>query len=295
MVLKFHSFVGIEVGPNFLHRMRMSQRLISTIVVSCAFLTSAFGQTPSKVQSAARPFDLDIVAPVQLAASDEASKIFQTEVLPSMLKLSDQRLAEYKTIANFNSISLDPSKLVLGFDATVRVYFLSEGAAFRNSLGISTTGKGPYGDDAALIFPNASSNTGLGGSRSSVRTPNEPLVAGDFVDLGKFAKGTSLDFFLIADGASGGKRFYSTDLSLNADGIVHAVSLAPDGSAYLIIGFEDLWGGGDKDYNDLVFAAEIGKANVQNLVGLGAPEPSLTMGAVLALSLLTGCRRRRSA
>jgi hypothetical protein len=276
--------------------MSMSQRILSSIVViSGALLTSAFSQTLSPVQSAARPFSLDIVEPVQIAASDQASKTFQTEVLPGMLKLSDQRLAEYKTISNFNSISLDPSKLVLAYDATVRVYFLNEGAAYRNSLGISTTSGGPFSEDAALIFPNASSSTGLGGSKSSVRTVNEPLVAGDFVDLGNYSKGTSLDFFLIADGASGGKRFYSTDLSLNADGIVHAVSLAPDGSAYLIIGFEDLWGGGDKDYNDLVFAVEIGKSNVKNLACLSAPEPSLTLGAVLAFSLLTGCRRRRSA
>lgn len=271
----------------------MFERILPYLVVTSAIFTSGYSQTVSPVQSAARPFNLDIAAPVQLAGSDAASKTFQTEVLPGMLKLSDQRLAESSKISNFNSISLDPSKLVLAYDATVRVYFLSEGAGFRNSLGISTTPGGVLSKDAELIFPNASSAVGFGGSKSSVRNSNEPLSAGDFVNLGKFSKGTALDFFLIADGASGGKNVFSTNLSLNKDGIVHAVSLVSDGSAYLIIGFEDLWGGGDKDYNDLVFAVEVGKSNVENLVGLSAPEPSLMVGGLLAFGLLTGCRRRR--
>lgn len=271
----------------------MSHTFHYTAFIIGMLATSVFAQTNSPVQSPARPYNLDIVAPVQLAASDEASRKFQTDVLPGMLKLAELSLSEAKNIKNANTISLDPSKLVLSSDATVRAYFLSEGAGFLNSLGISTTGKGPLGKDAELIFPNASSTSGYGGSKSLVRTKNEPLMAGDFVDLGKYNAGTSLDFFLIANGATGGKTFFSTDLSLNQDGIVHAVSLASDGSAYLIIGFEDLLGGGDKDYNDLLFAVEIGQTNVNNLVGLSAPEPSLALGSVLVAGLLAGCTRRR--
>lgn len=271
----------------------MFQKLLLITTAAGVLSTSVFSQTASRVQSAARPYNLDIVAPVQLAGSDEASLKFQTEVLPGILKVADQSLSERATISNFNSIALDPSKMVLAHDATVRVYFLSEGAGYRNSLGISTTGGGPLGKDAALIFPDGSSANGYGGSNSQVRTSREPLAAGDFVNLGSYKAGTALDFFLIADGAGGGKTFFSTDLSLNRDGIVHAVSLAPDGSAYLIVGFEDLLGGGDRDYNDLLFAVEIGKANVQNLAALSAPEPSLAMGAVLVFGLLAGCTRRR--
>lgn len=276
------------------HNVRMFNIQHLIVIAACAISTGAFGQTASPVQSPARPFNLDIVAPVQLAGSDEASRKFQSEVLPGMLKLANQSLSERATLSNFNSITLDPSKLVLAYDATARVYFLSEGAGFRNSLGISTTGNGPLGKDAALIFPDGSSAGGFGGSNSQVRTSREPLAAGDFVNLGNYKAGTSLDFFLIADGAAGGKNFFSTDLSLNRDGIVHAVSLAPDGSAYLIIGFEDLLGGGDKDYNDLLFAVEIGKANVENLASLNAPEPTLALGAVLVFGLLAGFTRRRS-
>jgi len=271
----------------------MSHTPYHLLVVSCVLATSVFGQTTSPVQSAARPFKLDIIAPVQLAASDAASRTFQTDVLPGMLNLANLSLSERKNITSSNSISLDPSKMVLSADATVRVYFLSEGAGYRNSLGISTTGNGPLGKDAELIFPNASSASGYGGSNSQVRTSNEPLAAGDFVSLGTYKAGTSLDFFLIADGAGGGSNFFSTDTSLNRDGIVHAVSLAQDGSAYLLIGFEDLLGGGDKDYNDLLFAVEIGKVNVDKLAGLSAPEPTLAMGSVLVAGLLMGFTRRR--
>ncbi len=269
---------------------RNSRLLIAFSVILC---TSAFSQTESPFQSPASPYNLDIVAPVQLAGSDEASATFQAEVLPGILKLANQSLSEKSAPLNFNSIALDPSNLVLAQDATVRVYFLNEGAGYSNSLGISTTDGGPLAPDAALIFPNASSSTGFGGTGTAIRSSTNPLAPGDFVDLGTYSAGTSLDFFLIANGAKGGSTFFSTDLSLNRDGIVHAVSLAPDGSAYLIIGFEDLLNGGDRDYNDVLVAVEIGKVNVQSLAGLGAPEPTLAMGAVLAFGLLASCTRRR--
>ena len=251
----------------------MNTRHLIPLVASLGFLGLASAQTVSPVQSAARPYDLDIAAPVMVAGSDEASKAFQTEVLPGMLKLVQSNLTEAKSLKN-----------------------LGEGAGYRNSLGISTTGDGPLGEDARLIFPDASSPAGYGGTGSLVRDPKEPLLAGDFVDLGKFKAGTALDFFLIANGATGGKEFYTTDQSENRDGIIHAVSLAANGSAYLIIGFEDMKDGGDMDYNDVMFAVEIGKQNVETLTetaGLAAPEPSLPAGMLLTASLVLGLTPRR--
>ena len=242
----------------------------------------------STEQSAARPYDLDIAAPVQLAGSDAASSSFQTNDLPGLQKLVDSKLSESTVVNDMDAVALDPSKLTLAYDANIRVYFLGEGAGYKNTLGFSTTGGSPLSPDAKLIFPDASSS-------GSTRTSNDPLLAGDFVDLGTFSAGTALDFFLIADGANGGKQFFSTQQSLNSDGLVHAVSLAQDGSAYLIYGFEDLFGGGDRDYNDLVFAVEIGRANINNLAGLGAPEPSMAAGALFSLCGLGFIRRRKNA
>ena len=65
------------------------------------------------------------------------------------------------------------------------------------------------------------------------------------------------------------------------------------GSPYLMIGFEDMYGGGDRDYNDVVFAVDIGAANLHNLTA--APEPA--MWAVLGSFLLpvVWMKRRRAA
>lgn len=248
--------------------------------------------------SYSNPYNLDIVAPAQVAGSDAKSADFQANVLPGLMDFVQANLAERATLDNLAAISLDPSKLTLSHDAALRVYFLGEGAGYRNQLGFSTDGVGsqigtPLAPDAQLIFPNASSSAGYGGSNSVVRTPSEPLKAGDFVDLGTYSAGTSLDFFLIANGAGGGNYSYTTEGANNRDGVIHAVSLAPNGSAYLVIGFEDLWGGGDRDYNDLVFAVEIGRVNVATLTGVGAPEPSLAAGGMLALAGMGLVRRRR--
>jgi len=256
--------------------------------------TLMLAQTASPIQSAARPYGLSIVNTVQVAGSDASSATFQSDVLPGMLDAINLNLSESASVSDLSSISLDPGKLVLGYDSNVRVYFLGEGAGYRNSLGFTTSGNSPLSPDAKLIFPDASANTGYGGNGSSVRSTSAPVLAGDFVDLGSFTAGTNLDFFLIANGATGGRQFFSTNQAANSDGIIHAVSLAQNGSAYLIIGFEDVLKGGDKDYNDLVFAVEIGRQNVEHLVRLSAPEPSLAIGSALAGVAMFGARRRRS-
>ena len=252
----------------------------------------------SSIQSSARPYGLDIVDPVRVAGSDAASKNFQDNVLPGLLNTVKKTLPEYQahSVENLATISTGASQLKLSADSTARVYFLTEGAGYQNTLGISTTGGGPLSRDAALIFPNASSATGFGGSGSQVRTSNEPLAPGDFVNLGSFKAGTSLDFFLIAYGATGGTDFYSTNSSLNKDGIIHSVTIAPNGSVYLIVGFEDMKGGGDRDFNDVLVAVEITQTSSASahIAGLGAPEPSLAAGALLTgLALLGFTRRRR--
>ena len=239
------------------------------------------------VQSGVRPFGLDIVAPVQRAGSDSASADFQANVLPSLNSLINQSLGESQNVQNVSAIALDPSKLTLQNDANVRVYFVGEGAGFHNTLGFNTGGGSIDSGNPQLIFPDATSvnsyylgdDTNYSGNG---RRPWAPLLPGDFVELGTLAGGTQLDFFLIANGASGGTDIWSTDESVNADGLIHTVSLAQEGSPYLLIGFEDLYWGGDSDYNDLLFAVDIGMANVSYLAN---PEPStlLILGAFFAV------------
>ena len=208
------------------------------------------GGTVSPVQSTADPLGLRIAAPVMLAGSDAQSLNFQQSVLPSITSLINTRLSEYHRV-NDSAMLLDPSRLQLQTASDVRVYFVGEGAGYNNTLGYNTAGSGVASGNPLLIFPNASSSVSTYNPSSTARrTGSEPLLPGDFVNLGQMAGGTRLNFFLIANGASGGRSVFSTDQSANPDGINHVVSFAyaVPGSSYLVIAFEDLLGGGDRDF-----------------------------------------------
>ena len=175
------------------------------------------------------------------------------------------------------------------------MYLVGEGAGYANTLGFTTDGNGRASSSSAkLIFPNASSRVSSYDPKSSVkRTASEPLLPGDFADLGKFKSGTALDFFLVANGANGGRDVFSTQKSANPDGINHVVSFAyaQKNSPYLIIGFEDLFGGGDRDFNDLIFAVDIGAINVGALTATPEPATYASMAAFLGLGAVLVRRR----
>lgn len=266
---------------------------------------TAVAQEKSPIQSKAAPFDLETVAPVMLAGSDPASAAFQKSLLPSLTSFLKTELSESKAV-NDAAYLLDPAKLSLKTTADVRVYFIGEGAGYENSLGFNTLdalstgtdfrkGKGDdatvpaVGADGQLIFPNASSPISYDDPASTVtRTKSAPLLPGDFVDLGKYEGGTSFDFFLIADGANRGETTYSTDASLNPDGINHVVAFAYalKDSPYLILGFEDMYGGGDRDFNDVLFAIDLGRANIAALTATPEPATLMTLGSFVGLGWL---------
>jgi len=279
-------------------------RSVKTALLVLGFLQPVTGTLTahaeeSDIQSAARPFGLDIVAPVYEAGSDEAAVTFQTDYLPTLNDWIDQTLGETVSLDNISSYSLDPSQLTLTTASDVRVYFIGEGAGYKNTLGFYTDGSNDITTgDAQLIFPNVTSNvsymnaTDLSNASANI---NFPLVPGDFVDLGTMDAGTELDFFLIADGASGGTNVYSTDASLNPDGIDHVVAYAVEDSPYLLVGFEDLFGGGDQDYNDVLFAIDIGSVNVDALTTASEPSTVLLLGSFLLLAIYLKNRQQHLA
>lgn len=225
----------------------------------------------SPVQSGASTvYSLDAVAPVQLAGSDQAALEFYNNDMQELLSIVNANLSERTQVGDVTAFALDPNPLFLTDASDVRVYFLGEGAGYRNSFGFYTgpTSAGVTGSsDAALVFPDASENGAYPtNSVTSDRNLGSPVAAGDFVDLGSFDAGTQLNLFLVANGANGGANTWYTDPALNSDGLVHYVALADPGSPYLLMGIEDLPGGGDKDYNDLVVAVDIGESNVAGLV-----------------------------
>jgi len=226
-----------------------------------------FAEEYSTIQSTVRPLGLEIVDRVKLAESDAASSVFQKSLLPFFQKFIELNLGERTslTVAEVANRALDPEKLSLAVEASVRVYFVHEGADYRNTLGFNTESGGANAGKPKLIFPDVSH------SLDTIRSVTAPLCPGDYVDVGTYAAGTQLRFFLIADGADGGRNVFSTAKSLNQDGFQHVVAFVGDETPYLLLGFEDLWGGGDRDYNDCMFAVDIGEQNVKALREMASP------------------------
>lgn len=245
---------------------------------------SLTGGTIGTVQSNVRPFGLNIVDKVRLAGSDAASASFQSNERVVLRNFANTNLREGVPMSN-SDVQLhriDPAKIKLNTAADVRAYFIGEGAGYHNTLGFNSQGGSTttFGSDPKLIFPDASEGSGAN------RTTSEPLKSGDFVNMGNFAANTQLNFFLIANGASGGTNTYSTN-HLNPDNLVHAVAFTLPGTPYLLIGFEDLYGGGDRDYNDILFTLDVGRANIDHL---SSPEPAT---GLILLGFLGLARRRQ--
>jgi Domain of unknown function (DUF4114) len=264
-------------------------KAVSAIVGSFVFGVGLLAQTVSPVQSGARPFGLGIADPVMLAGSDASSAQFQNSVLPGLTTYLAQILPEGQRI-NQGSQLFDPSKIRLTTDADVRVYFVSESSAAANTLGLDVTGSGPRTSE--ILFPNASSGTS--------RTASTPLQPGDFVDAGNFSAGQKLDFFLVAQKVNGGGRGNSGNgSSANNDLIRNVVSFATVYGSYLVIGFEETMGNGsDRDFNDLLFAIDLGSVNMAAMASLTAtPEPAtwVMLGSFLAGGFWLVRSRRKAA
>ena len=258
------------------------------------FVAPALADVIAPVQSSADPMGLKIVAPVEVGGSDAAAVNFM-QALPSLNALIKAKLPEYKaqTAASVAAMALDPSTFRMAADLAVRVYFINEGAAYHSSLGFNTFPATAGVPSAATpritagaqwIFPDASSSdpSSLNSTGNSVRTSSEPLLPGDFVDLGIRSAGTLLDFFLVPYGATGGTAVLTDETARNADNFQHIVSFWSADSRYLLLSFEDTVGGGDRDYNDVVFAVDFSPAFQQATV---SPEPG-TWASLAALGLL---------
>lgn len=267
---------------------------------------SLSGGVAAPVQSSADPYGLKIAGPVMQGGSDAASKSFIQDVLPSLNSFIKSALPEQKNNTKSTAFQIDPSKLVLATKTAVRAYFVSEGAAYHNSIGVNamTSGNDPKSSYAEvtsasskLIFPDASSTLGGltdGTGKAGTRTASEPVLPGDFVNLGTMAGGTKLDFFLLSNGArQSWASGFSTTESINPDGFQQHVAAfttklfaVPQlNSPYIFLSFEDLYGGGDKDINDTIIALDVGKATVKALLATLEPAMWLTGGSFLLLAV----------
>jgi hypothetical protein len=178
--------------------------------------------------------------------------------------------------------------LTLQADNPVTVTFQSEGAGQQNALGYYTIDADGTIGDVQFVWENASA-AGSGGELQAGDSVQLDVGAGDTFGFFLVANSGLNDFsqlqngsfefrdangnpatvatanpslyFVSADGATEiqvqGAVFHTENPGLNADGIHHAVSGLGDADGQLVIGFEDLSGGGDRDYQDLVVTVDI--------------------------------------
>ena len=155
------------------------------------------------------------------------------------------------------------SNITLNEEAEVFVTFVHEGAGYKNSFGYFT-------------FDANNPPTNIFDIRETIVFPNlsyPHLTNGHRVSLGTFPAGTSIGFFIAANGFwynTGVKPFaspyYYSIQSLNPESDPalkqHNVLLYDEEVQEVIIGFEDLprtWG--DNDFNDAVFAVSASPAS----------------------------------
>jgi hypothetical protein len=155
------------------------------------------------------------------------------------------------------------------------------------SLFVGTTG------EVILTFLSSqadySSDLFLEGSTGSIFN-NKTAVVGTQYSLGTFEAGTTLSFSMFVENLAA--TFYTGAASRNADNVIHAAYSDVIGNT-INIGFEDLFGGGDLDYNDLVFSLSNVYAATTPVSPVSEPETYAMFMAGLGLMGWAGRRKQK--
>ncbi|MBA4030315.1 MAG: hypothetical protein C0478_05400 [Planctomyces sp.] len=241
-----------------------------SLLVAMATLAAMNG---AYAQAAKNPFNLPNYGAVKKAKSDTRSTQFYNSVMPTFSTFIDKSLKEASQFKTAPEYVLDPTRLYLPLSTLqpVRVYFLHEGAGYRNQLGVAIVDAGHGRNGASvlidplsqgkLIFEDASFElTQIKDKKGKVTSESGGLSKGDYVEIGHISAGKQVDFFLPSDGANGTKNLLRNFKELNSDGLQHviAVYFKDTHPGYVLIGFEDIVGGGDLDYNDTLFVVDFG-------------------------------------
>ena len=234
----------------------------------------------------ARPFGLDIIGPAQSAGSDAQSSTMTGAQFNSIIDLYTQRITN--PAAQSELVQLDPSQIALQTDYDARVYFSGLSGSYNNTLGLNTSGFGVNEGNPLLIAPYTLAAVD---DAEFNRTAGQSLTNGEFVEIGTLQAGSAFDLFLVSNGGNGGTDVFSSNALMNADGFQHLMAFALPDSPYLLLGFEDMYGGGDQNFLDMVFALEVGQENIRALVMAANPEPAEY--ALIATFLIVGWHAAR--
>jgi Domain of unknown function (DUF4114) len=187
-----------------------------------------------------------------------SSEVYHTELPEAVMEQAEEVFDEYQTPAA--GVLEQNANLEIEGETIISLTFVGEGAGYKNSVGVFTYDESNEIIDQAIIFENFS---GMGPGLAGGGT----LLPGDTVDVGPFLPGDQVGFFVIANGfhnSSG--RTYGTLSNLNPDGHDHDGAIEIDNVGTLI-GFEDLWNLGDRDYNDALLMVST------SVVPQDVPEP----------------------
>lgn len=254
----------------------MLKKLLATSIAALSLVTSL----------GAYPLGLDVVGPIQASGSDA-----QAQAYNSFAPTIDSYIGNVNGVFNptdsaTTQIVADPTNVLANSDATVRIYWVNNSAAYQNTIGFSPSATiSP--STAAVVLPNASITGTVIVNPSDPNGPYAGLSAGQFVDLGLQTQGTPFQLFLAADAGNGpDKGVFWANAANNSDGINHLKMVHFLGTNYYLIGWEDLpLSVSDLDYNDVFIVAEI----------IPVPEPmTYVIFAALAGIVLFASRKAKA-
>ena len=278
----------------------MKTKLFTTLLAAAAALTgviSATAPASAQINWGLNSFDS---APTKNKLS-QSSDAFNIQNLLKGLNTQLNKTQEKNAFPDLSLLggkSFDLSKLTVKNNTDIRAYFVNEGADYNNQLGYQALDANGNVAKEGLAFWELNSTDSI--RENDISYTN--LKQGDWVSLGSFTKGTTLNFQLNANSLYGTENSYgiynSVSSAANPDGLQHAKGYMFD-SRYLVIGFEDLYGDGswtgvtpasDRDFNDTVFIVDLGEGGFASV-----PEPSATLAlAGMSLVGMFGVRRRRN-
>ncbi|MDD4310802.1 MAG: DUF4114 domain-containing protein, partial [Candidatus Cloacimonetes bacterium] len=197
---------------------------------------------------------------------------------PDFLTRVNTTLPERYSVPQYHPHYLNPqnqTNIKIDEPAEVWITFVHEGAGNKNALGFHTY--------PSATVPQTTNDVGI----KTILLPNASLVgssggmqAGDTMYLGIFNPGTTLGWFLVANGFQSGANvsttapIYYSNTHLNpeaaADDKQHSILVYDSISERLLIGFEDLnrTTGSDEDFNDLVFFVTVNPIEAVDMDGV---------------------------
>lgn len=175
----------------------------------------------------------------------------------------DNKQSDLKSLTNPSGLEVSSDSIFVATSGEIILTFISKTAKYSNDLFL-------VGSSASILN-------------------NQTAVSGQQFSLGSFQAGAELVFKMFVNDT--GRTFFNGIAANNADNVLHAAYSTPLGKP-VIVGFEDLYRGGDKDFDDLVFSL----SNVViGAIPITAVPESETVAMLLAGLFAIGALTRRKA